>query len=422
MSKVMVKKMVPELRFGELKGGWEEKFFSQIYSFRSTNSLSRDNLNYDSGTIKNIHYGDIHKKFPTVFDITKEDVPFINADINIDKIPEENYCKEKDLVIADASEDYADIGKSIELFNLNGEKILAGLHTFVARPDQSDIAKGFGGYIMQSWFLRKQIMTIAQGTKVLGLSTKRLAKVVIILPQLNEQQKIATFLTKIDTRIQQLTKKKSLLKQYKKGVMQQIFSQDIRFKNEEEFPKWQNKKLGQLTYKTGKKNKENIKYPVYSINNKEGFLPQGDQFDGMDSNDRGYDISLYKIIKEKTFAYNPARINVGSIGFSGALNDVIVSSLYVCFKTTEELNDDYLLQYLDTHAFNKAVLRNSEGGVRSYLFYDNFSMIKIPLPSVDEQEKIVSFLKKIDERIKRIGEKVTKMENLKKGLLQQMFV
>ncbi|MBN2521754.1 MAG: N-6 DNA methylase, partial [Bacteroidales bacterium] len=80
-----------------------------------------------------------------------------------------------------------------------------------------------------------------------------------------------------------------LLQQYKKGIVQKLLSQQIRFKNKDgyDFPEWERKKLGELTYKTGKKNKDNIKYPIYSINNIDGFLPQSEQFDGMDSNNRG---------------------------------------------------------------------------------------------------------------------------------------
>lgn len=151
-------------------------------------------------------------------------------------------------------------------------------------------------------------------------------------------------------------------------------------------------------------------------------MPQTDQFEGVDSNDRGYDISLYKIIDEKTFAYNPARINVGSIGYSGNLKDIIISSLYVCFKTKQELEDSYLLQYLKTDQFCKAVLQNVEGGVREYLFYDNFSNIKIHLPSNKEQLKIATFLKAIDNKINSTQKKVEKAEVWKKGLMQQMFV
>lgn len=251
-----------------------------------------------------------------------------------------------------------------------------------------------------------------------------IGRCLINLPSLPEQQKISDFLASVDDKIQALTRKVNLLKDYKKGVMQKIFKQEIRFKNDdgEEFGEWENIQLGNLTTKTGKKNKENIQYPIYSINNKEGFLPQSDQFKGMDSNDRGYDISLYKIIKEKTFAYNPARINVGSIGYSGNLNNIIISSLYVCFTTNDSVYDLFLLQYLNTYNFNKAVLRNVEGGVRQYLFYDNFSTIKMPLPQIEEQVKITNYLSTIDQKIKTTEHRLEKMNEWKKGLLQKMFV
>ena len=107
------KPLVPTLRFQEFSDEWEIKLYNEIYSFYSTNSFSRDNLNYVKGKVKNIHYGDIHTKFSTLFDLTKERVPFINEKVDILKIKEENYCKEGDLLIADASEDYADIGKQL---------------------------------------------------------------------------------------------------------------------------------------------------------------------------------------------------------------------------------------------------------------------------------------------------------------------
>jgi type I restriction enzyme, S subunit len=242
-------------------------------------------------------------------------------------------------------------------------------------------------------------------------------------PSPSEQTKIATFLSAVDERLQSLRKKKSLFEEYKKGVMKKLFSQELRFKDENEkvFPIWKDTKLGELTFKTGKRNKGNIQYPIYSINNNEGFLPQSEQFEGMDSNARGYDIALYKIIQKKTFAYNPARINVGSIGFSANLENIIISSLYVCFQTTEKLEDHYLLQYLKTFDFNKSVLINSEGGVRDYLFYDNFSKIRIPLPCNKEQTKIANFLSTIDEKIQLIEKQLLDIDEWKKGLMQKMF-
>lgn len=246
----------------------------------------------------------------------------------------------------------------------------------------------------------------------------------IYLPtQKEEQKKIADFLIQIDKRIAQLKEKKENLELYKKGITQKIFSQKLRFKDEngKDFPEWEKFKLGDITIKVGQKNKNNEQLPIYSISNKSGFIPQSNQFEGLDSIERGFDISLYKIIEEKTFAYNPARINVGSIGYSGELNRVLISSLYVCFKTTKKVNDEYFLHYLDSFEFNKAVLRSTEGGVRQYLFYENFSSISMNLPHIKEQEKIASFLNEISKQIALVNEQLEETRNFKKALLSKLF-
>jgi type I restriction enzyme S subunit len=216
-----------KLRFKDEDGKdfpeWEERFYGDIYSFYSTNSFSRDNLNYENGGIKNIHYGDIHTKFTTLFDVTREIVPFLNDDIDISKIKEENFCKNGDLVIADASEDYADIGKSIELVNLNNEKVVAGLHTFLARPNKITMHLGFSGHLVKASYVRKQIMTIAQGTKVLSLSTGRLGKVKLKIPVIEEQKKIAEYLSNIDNKIESVNNQITQTQTFKKGLLQQMF-------------------------------------------------------------------------------------------------------------------------------------------------------------------------------------------------------
>ncbi|MDZ7970122.1 MAG: restriction endonuclease subunit S [Nostoc sp. DedSLP03] len=269
-----------------------------------------------------------------------------------------------------------------------------------------------------------QIHAAGSSGSMVKITKSILEETPILLPPLPEQEKIASFLGAVDTRLNQLRRKRELLHTYKRGVMQKIFSQEIRFKQDDgfPFPNWQERKLGDITYKVGEKNKESIAYPIYSINNKTGFVPQSEQFDGVDSNDRGYDISLYKIIKKNTFAYNPARINVGSIGFSRDLENIIISSLYVCFQTKNQLNNLYLLQYINTFNFNKSVLRNVEGGVRNYLFFENFSNIKIPLPCLEEQQKIVTFLTVIDRKIETLSRKIEQTEKFKKGLLQKLFI
>jgi type I restriction enzyme M protein len=180
---------------------WKETPHGEIYTFKNTNSYSRDMLTYDVGEVRNIHYGDIHTKFRSNFYLAKEKVPFIKPDVDISRISEDCYCRVGDLVIADASEDYADVGKCIEIMDLGGERTLAGLHTFIARPKKGLIAPGFGGYLMQAREVRLKIMRIAQGTKVLGLSKSYLAQLLLPLPCTKEQTKIANFLSAIDRKI-----------------------------------------------------------------------------------------------------------------------------------------------------------------------------------------------------------------------------
>jgi type I restriction enzyme, S subunit len=195
----------------------------------------------------------------------------------------------------------------------------------------------------------------------------------------------------------------------------------LRFPEFKSAKEWVEKPLGDVTYTVSQKNSEGKKYPIYSINNKKGFLPQSDQFEGVDSNLRGYDIRLYKIVDKNTFAYNPARINVGSIGYSGELFDIIISSLYVCFKTNGEIEDNFLHCFLATSTFKRQVENNTEGGIRSYLFYENFSKILLQFPEKHEQQKIAECLSSLDDLITAENRKLEALKTHKIGLMQKLF-
>lgn len=216
-----------KLRFKDNKGkaypNWKEKALGEIYTQLSTNSYSRENLNYVSGKIKNIHYGDIHSKFNALFDIQNEEVPYINEGIAGTKNFANQLCKEGDLVIADASEDTLDVGKCIELINLNNEKVVAGLHTILIRPSVKEVSVGFGGYLLASPSVKKSIAKIAQGTKVYSISARRLLELKVYIPCPEEQTKIANFLSAIDEQINTVKQQIAQTQQFKKGLLQQMF-------------------------------------------------------------------------------------------------------------------------------------------------------------------------------------------------------
>ena len=132
-------------------------------------------------------------------------------------------CQVEDLVIAGASEDYADVGKCIEIMDLDGQRTLAGLHTFIARPKKGVMSPGFGGYLMQCREMRLKIMTIAQGTKVLGVSKTQLSQLMLPIPARKEQTQIANFLTALDRKIEAVAAQIAHTQTWKKGLLQQMF-------------------------------------------------------------------------------------------------------------------------------------------------------------------------------------------------------
>lgn len=172
--------------------------------------------------MQNIHYGDIHSKFHANFKQRHEEVPHISGSLKGD-FSDSDFCKLGDVVIADASEDYADIGKAIEIVELTETPLVAGLHTYIARPKDGKITLGFAGYLLRSAGMRKQIMRIAQGISVLGISKGNLGGLTLALPHPDEQQKIADFLSAIDAKISLVADELDAAQDFKKGLLQQMF-------------------------------------------------------------------------------------------------------------------------------------------------------------------------------------------------------
>ena len=183
---------------------------------------------------------------------------------------------------------------------------------------------------------------------------------------------------------------------------------------------WEKCILGDITENFNLRNKDKIQYPMFSVTNDRGFVPQSEQFEGRDM--VGEDIKAYKIIHTNDFAYNPARINVGSIAMYTGEKPCMISSLYVCFKTTKEVNNEWLMQLLKTPKMNYYYNVNGEGGVRVYLFYPNFARIRMSIPNIEEQKKIAKLLNLIDERIATQNKIIDKLQSLIKGIGKQLFM
>ena len=192
----------------------------------------------------------------------------------------------------------------------------------------------------------------------------------------------------------------------------------IRFKGYTD--EWEQRKLGDFTWDAGKRNKEDLELEPYAITNEHGFIRQRDAHD-----DFGYmkdtDRKAYNIVQPNSFAYNPARINVGSIGYYKGVENVIVSSLYEVFQTDNYVNDRFLWHWLKSDEFPRWIEKLQEGSVRLYFYYDKLCECQLYMPSLEEQEKIASFLDGLDHLITLHQRKCEQAKKLKKYMLQKMF-
>ena len=208
------------MRFPEFNGEWEKCKISDLLDFYSTNSLSWEQLEYDTNAMMNLHYGLIHVGLPTMIDLAKDKLPNIKEG-NMPKNFE--MCKEGDVAFADASEDTNEVAKTVEFFKLAGKNVVCGLHTIHGRDNKHKTIVGFKGYAFLSAAFHNQIRRIAQGTKIYSISTKNFSECYIGLPSKPEQTKIATLLRLIDERIATQNKIIDKLQSLIKGIRNDVF-------------------------------------------------------------------------------------------------------------------------------------------------------------------------------------------------------
>ena len=417
--------LVPKLRFPEFRGGpsWAGKPMGEVYSFKSNNSLSRDQLNYEHGSVKNIHYGDIHTKFSTLFDITKEKVPFINPTDSLDGFRPENDCVEGDMIFADASEDLEDIGKSIEVVRLNGERVVSGQHTILARPNDNGLVIGFGAYLFKSRHVRTQIQKESQGSKVLGISATRLTKIELPIPSTKpEQRKIAECLSSVDELIAAHARRLDALKTHKKGLMQQLFPREgetqprLRFPEFQNAGEWEVKKSGTLFSNRVTKGDRGL--PLYSVTMHDGMVRR-------DSLDRNYydieDATRNKKVCRNDIAYNMMRMWQGALGV--APEDCLVSPAYIVLAPVKGTVPEFFQYLFKLPATLLTLAAHSRGLTkdRLRLYYDDFATVPLRCPSSAEQQRIADCLNTLDDLIAAQTQKHEALKTHKKGLMQQLF-
>lgn len=408
---------IPKLRFPKFAEKWDEYKLEDFFSFK--NGINAAKENYGKGY-----------KFINVLDIINNN--FITHDKILDKVnvTEEVFNKSLveygDILFQRSSETREEVGQSNVYLDKEHNATFGG---FVIRGKMiKDYNPSFMNYLLKTSKSRKEITTKSGGSTRYNVGQETLKEVEIFTTSILEQKKIATFLTTIDTKIEQLSKKKSLLEQYKKGIMQQIFSQQIRFKDEKgnDYPDWEEKKLGEVCEMTSSKR-------VYLSDYVEKGIPfyRGKEITELKNNKTPSDILF--ISEERYYDYKtkygvPKKddILITAVGTLGNVlrirnNDEFYfkdGNLIWLRKIKENsVFLEYLIQWN-----TKELIKTSIGSTQKALTMVELRKLCFLLPSVEEQTQIANFLSAIDDKINLVNTQLENTQAFKKGLLQEMFV
>ena len=410
----------PKLRFPEFNGEWEEKNFYEVFDILQNNTFSRDQLNNENGIVRNIHYGDVLIKYGDYIDCQKEKLPFINLENNLSKYEDTSYVKNGDIIIADTAEDYT-AGKVTEICNVRDYKILSGLHTFLCRT-KFEFASKFLGYKLNSGSYHNQIAPLAAGTKVYSINRKAIGETTITYPSKAEQQKIADFLSNVDSIITAETKIVNTLQKKKKALMQKLFTRQLRFKSGDgtDFPAWEEKKLGEIADIITGTTPTSTVTEYYNGS----FLwcspaDLGNTKIITKTNKTLSDIGKKKVrvIPKNSILVTCIGSTIGKIGIASEEMSTNQQINSIVLK-----NDNYEYIYYCIQEYFKYFEKFISKQAVPIISKNLFSEFLIPIPCKFEQQKIAICLSSMDSLIQNQQKVVTTWQQRKKALLQHMFI
>ncbi len=406
-----VKKLVPELRFKGFDEDtnclYKKHSFNQIFLFSSGKNIKQNEAS-PSFEIPCVRYGELYHMYNEV-------IRNVINKTNIDK-SELVFSTGDEILLPSAGEDPLDIGSASALTIQN---VAIGRTINILKP----LKLGIYNQIYVSYYinqkLRKKISTLAKGVSISNVYNSDLKTLEIVLPTLPEQQKIASFLSVVDEKIQQLNRKKELLEQYKKGVMQQLFSGKLRFKDENgvEYPEWEEKRLGEICafFSGGTPSSTKKEYYQGTI----PFIGSGNIYDSEVFNyisEAAFNASSAKMVEKGDLLYALYGANSGEVSISklnGAINQAIL-----CIRTEECIEYLYNLLLFNKENIVSKFLQGGQGNLSAQII----KRLKYNIPSLPEQQKNANFLSGIDKKIESTTQQINQTQTFKKGLLQKMFV
>lgn len=395
-------KKVPELRFPEFGGEWKEKSIGDLGSFYYGKSAPKWSITKDA-TIPCVRYGELYTKHKG---IVKEIYSYTNIDSNNLRFSEGG-----EILVPRVGEDPMDFAKCSYL-PFSGIAIGEMISVYNTSQNPIFITTYFNSQMKYEFAKR------VEGASVSNLYYSYLTNINMNIPTINEQQKIGEFFSKLDRQIELEEQKLAKLEEQKKGYMQKLFSQEIRFKDNKgnSYPDWKIVSIGDILEERTERSGEGDMLSV-TINN--GII----KFDEIDRKDNSSkDKNNYRKVYKDDIAYNSMRMWQGASGKSEY--EGIVSPAYTVTIPNENINPDFIAYYFKTHKLIHKFKINSQGLTSDTwnLKYRQLKDIKINLCSKEEQSKIANLLIMYDKLINKQKHKLEILKTNKKGFLQKMFV
>jgi len=402
----------PKIRFKGFNDAWEQRKLGEIASsFEYGLNAAAKEYDGENRYIRITDIDDITHKF-LIENVTSPDTDLTDA---------ENYkLAEGDILFARTG---ASVGKSYIYRHSDGLVYYAGFLIRARIKEEYDTEFVFQNTLTDRY--NKYIAVTSQRSGQPGVNAQEYSEFEIQVPKREEQAKIGGCLANIDHLITLHQRKCEQVKKLKKYMLQKMFPKDgacvpeIRFSGFTDA--WEQRKFSEFTFPAGEKNKKDLPLEPYAITNEFGFVPQNkahDEFGYMKNTDR----TAYNIVKPYSFAYNPARINVGSIGYYKGDENIIVSSLYEIFQSVNGVDDRFLWHWFKSDYFPIWIERLQEGSVRMYFYYDKLCLCNMYIPILAEQKKIAQYFDELDNLITLHQRKCDELQMIKKFMLQNMFV
>ncbi len=425
-------------KYSHLPAGWEVKTVEQVFDFYPTASYSRDKMFKDNNpsAIGYIHYGDIHTKYNLILDVPNTEIPYISEELKKDF----EYIKEGDLILSDTSEDYDGVGKCIEILNVGSNTIISGLHTLMLRPKGNDLIDGFKGYLFSGEYVRNSLLRIVTGIKVYSIAKAMLAKVNLPIPSIQEQKEITSVLSKVDKAIASVQNSIAAAERLKKSLMQNVLTGKMKpdgtfrtpeeFYIDEKFGKvpigWEVKSIDEISdfvqYGLNISSSDNGQIPMLRMNN----IVNGEMSDSplvyVNLNDQllqQYELEAGDILFNRTNSMDL----VGKVGVFRLMGKYVFASYLIRVRVSKENNPYYINLALNSYPIqcslrSKATPAVSQANINSKSL--RHTQIFKPKKK-DEQDLVMSKIEEVEHVILQKNDKVKKLEQLKKSLMQNLL-